>query len=180
MAELGLTPTFNTWAQITMLHVYLLATRIRCFPAEHAPAWQQHLVNHFFYDAEDRMAKYHGIDSGGMRSRYLKDLFVQYRGAMAAYDEGLCRGDAVLGTALWRNVFAADDEADLEGVGTVVAYVRRALKTLDQMPDEDVAAGEVVFGDPAKEGAVVRRKSKAMAEPFTEEDLKGKDVGEAS
>jgi hypothetical protein len=109
-------PTFNSWAQVTMLHMYCLTARLRCFPAAHAPTWQQHLVDHFFHDAERRMAVAHRIVARSLRTRYLKDLHGQFRGALAAYDEGLCRGDAVLAAALWRNVLGAganlDDNAD--------------------------------------------------------------------
>ncbi|KAK5092126.1 Serine carboxypeptidase 3, partial [Cryomyces antarcticus] len=59
--DLGLTPTFNTWAQISFLHMYLLTVRFRYFPPDHAPAWHQHLLDHFSYAAEDRMATYHGM-----------------------------------------------------------------------------------------------------------------------
>ncbi|KAI9826346.1 MAG: Protein cbp3, mitochondrial [Thelocarpon impressellum] len=178
--ELGLTPTFNTWAQITMLHLYLLATRIRCFPSAHAPAWQQHLLDHFFYDAEQRMIDYHGMDARGVRNRYLKDLFVQYRGALAAYDEGLCKGDAVLAAAMWRNVFGGDGEMDLRGLGMVVAYVRRAISRLERLSDEEVVAGALDFGDPAQLRSVVEKRSKLLDEPFTEEDFEAYGAGDGA
>ncbi|KAI9675386.1 MAG: Protein cbp3, mitochondrial [Caeruleum heppii] len=169
--ELGLQPTFNTWAQITMLHIYLLATRFRNFPAAHAPAWQQHLLDHFFYDAEERMVNYHGMSARGVRNRYLKDLFIQYRGAMAAYDEGLCKGDAVLATALWRNIFGASDDLDLVGLAQVVSYVRRVIRALEAHEDETIAAGNIEFGDPGKEKDLVHVKSKLMSEPLQDKQV---------
>jgi cytochrome b pre-mRNA-processing protein 3 len=70
--ELGLAPTFNTWAQITFLHMYLLTTRIRVFPADHAPAWHQHLLDHFFYEAENRMTVIHNVHARAVRNKYPK------------------------------------------------------------------------------------------------------------
>ena len=160
---LGLTPTFNTWAQVTFLHMYLLTVRIRCFPAKHAPTWHQHLLNHFFYIAEDRMVTVHNVRSSMARNNYLKDLFIQWRGLLAGYDEGLIRGDAVLATAVWRNVFKADEDLDFRGLGEVVSYMRGVLKGLDDMNDDTVARGQVVFGDPGSERAGVLVSSRMMA-----------------
>lgn len=169
---LGLTPTFNTWAQVTFLHMYLLTVRMRCFPAEHAPTWHQHLLNHFFYTAEDRMVTIHNVHSRAIRNKYLKDLFVQWRGLLAGYDEGLIRGDAVLATAIWRNVFKADENVDFRHLGEVVSYMRGVLKGLDGMKDDAIAGGEVVFGDPGTERAGVMAKSGMMAS--LDEPLPGK------
>lgn len=108
------------------------------------------------------MVATHNIAARSIRNKYLKDLFVQWRGLQAGYDEGLVRGDAVLATAVWRNIFKADQEVDFRGVGEVVSYVRGVLKGLDDLPDEDVASGEIFFGDPASERNVVLLKSRLM------------------
>ena len=150
--------------------MYLLTTRIRCFPAEHASTWHQHLLDHFFYEAEERMTVLHQLHARGVRNRYLKDLFVQWRGAMASYDEGLMKGDAVLAAAVWRNVFKADEEVDLKGVGMVVSFMRRVLKTLDSVEDEVVASGRVRFGDPSSEAGMVAVRSKGMDVPVEQEE----------
>ena len=168
LSALGLTPTFNTWAQITFLHMYLLTCRLRCFPPSHAPTWHQHLLDHFFYTAEDRMVTTHNIAVRSVRNKYLKDLFVQWRGLTAGYDEGIVRGDAVLATAVWRNVFKADENVDFRGVGEVVSYIRGVLKGLDEMPDESIAGGEVVFGSPGSEREGVLQKSRMMIDSAQE------------
>lgn len=143
--------------------MYLLTVRIRCFVPEHAPTWHQHLLNHFFYLAEDKMVTIHNVHSRAIRNKYLKDLFVQWRGLLAGYDEGLIRGDAVLATAVWRNVFKADENVDFRGLGEVVSYIRGVIKGLDGMKDEAIASGEVVFGDPGSELAGVLARSEMMA-----------------
>jgi cytochrome b pre-mRNA-processing protein 3 len=163
---LGLPPTFSTWSQVTMLHMYLLTVRFRCFPGDGSAVWQQHLLNHFFYDAEDRMTVLHGMHARGTRNKYLKDLFIQWRGLLAAYDEGLARGDAVLASAVWRNVWKADEEIDVRHLASVVAYMRRVLKGLDGMRDEDITTGYIEFGSPGAELEVVDVKNRMMAQPF--------------
>ncbi|MCJ1398324.1 hypothetical protein MMC11_001522 [Xylographa trunciseda] len=168
--EMGLTPTFNTWAQITLLHMYLLTVRIRSFPAAHAPTWNQHMINHFSYLAEERMVTVHNIQARMVRNKYLKDLFVQWRGLTAGYDEGLVKGDAVLAAAVWRNVCKADEDVDLRKLGMVVAYMRSVLGALDTMEDSAIATGNVLFGSPGSEAALVKQRSKIMDLEFSPEN----------
>lgn len=149
-----------------MLHMYALSVRFRCLPADQCGTWQQHLVDHFFHDAENRMAVNHHMHVRGMRGRYLKDLFVQWRGLLAAYDEGLVKGDAVLAAAVWRNLFKADEEVDIGKLAVVIGYLRRTLKSLEALPDEIIQTGGIVFGDPGKEAALVGQRSPMMSLPF--------------
>ncbi|MCJ1307399.1 Protein cbp3, mitochondrial [Agyrium rufum] len=164
--ELGLTPTFNTWAQITFLHMYLLTVRLRAFPPEHATAWHQHVIDHFSYLAEDRMVVMHRLNARFIRNKFLKDLFVQWRGCMAGYDEGLIEGDAVLATAVWRNIFKADPNFNVQGLAQIVAYMRSCMQELEKIDDRAIAQGEVVFGDPKEQAKLVRVRSKGIDEPF--------------
>ncbi|KAI0816341.1 ubiquinol-cytochrome C chaperone-domain-containing protein [Xylaria sp. FL0064] len=134
--EFKLPPTFSTWSQVTMLHMYLVFARLRNLERDQARSWQAQLVDHFFFDAEERMDVSHGISSRALRSRYLKDLFVQWRGVVAAYDEGVAKGDAVLASAVWRNVFKAREDVNVRDLAATVSWMRLCLKMLDQMPDE--------------------------------------------
>jgi cytochrome b pre-mRNA-processing protein 3 len=123
--ETGLQPTFSTWSQVTMLHMYLIAARFRCFPTlSQTQTWQQHLLDHFFYDAENRMMVNHNMHARGTRNKYLKDLFIQWRGLLAAYDEGIYKGDAVLAAAIWRNVFKANEDVDIKALAQIVSYIQ--------------------------------------------------------
>jgi len=155
--------------------MYLLTARIRCFTPDHAPTWHQHMLDHFFYEAENRMTVLHQLHARGVRNRYLKDLFIQWRGAMASYDEGLMKGDAVLAAAVWRNVCKADEEVDLRDVGMIVSYMRRVLKTLESVEDEVVASGRIRFGDPSSEAGMVAGRSKGMDVPIAEEEIRHAD-----
>lgn len=96
------------------------------------------------------------------RNKYLKDLFTQWRGLQAGYDEGLVRGDAVMAAAVWRNVFKGSEECDYRRVAEVVAYMRSVLYKLDKMDDGDVAKGDLVFGNPGEEAALVARRSRGL------------------
>jgi cytochrome b pre-mRNA-processing protein 3 len=149
-----------------MLHMYLLSARFRNFEPFAAQPWQQHLLDHFFYDAENRMTIYHNMHARGTRNKYLKDMFIQWRGLLAAYDEGLAKGDAVLAAAVWRNVFKANEDVDVRALAQIVSYMRRALKGLDGMADEKVQQAGLQFGNPKDEAVVVALRSKMMELPF--------------
>jgi cytochrome b pre-mRNA-processing protein 3 len=130
-----------------MLHMYLLVVRFRCFDAASQQAWQTHLVNHFFYHAEAKMDEVHELTSRLVRQKYLKDLFVQWRGLMLAYDEGLVKGDAVLASAVWRNLFKAREDVDVRALAAVVAWMRAGLAELGEMTDDEVeVGGHAAFG----------------------------------
>ena len=162
---LGLRPTFVNWAQITFLHMYLILVRLRCFPPNQFPLYSQHLLDHFFHMAEDRMISHHNISARSVRNKYLKDYFLQWRGLQAGYDEGLVKGDAVLAAAVWRNVFQAKEDVDWRGVGDVVSYIRGCIKALEQIPDDVVVSGGgVAFGDPLSERGAVLVRSHLMQE----------------
>lgn len=151
--------------------------RLRLFPAEHAHHWHQNLLDHFFYAAEDRMATHHAMSARSIRNRYLKELFVQWRGVLTAYDEGLIKGDAVLATAIWRNLFDASPSADVERVALLVAWYRKSLAQLDRMSDADIASGDVRFADPQALAPIVRMESKGLKMPFSQADLQEPSTG---
>jgi hypothetical protein len=139
-----------------MLHLYLLVVRLRCFDNDAYRLWQSQLVDHFFHDAEIRMEVTHGITSRSIQQRYLKDLFLQWRGLLLSYDEGLVKGDAVLASAVWRNVFKSREDVDLRVLAAIVSWMRLCLKNLDQMEDEAFAQNaSSVFKWPAKSELLV-------------------------
>jgi cytochrome b pre-mRNA-processing protein 3 len=104
----------------------------------------------------------HNMHTRGNRQKYLKDLFIQWRGLLAAYDEGLMKGDAVLAAAIWRNIFKADENVSVKSLALIVSYMRRALRGLDSVPDHSLVSGLIGFGSPAAELDVVELRSKRM------------------
>lgn len=135
---LGLPPTFSTWYQVAFLHMYIVTVRLRVLDRESFDIYMQHLVNAFSYGAEDKMIRLHGLQTSSVRNKYIKDLFLQWRGVLAAYDEGLVKGDAVLAGALWRNLWKGRVDVNWENVAKVVEYVRKAIDQYDKAPDEDI------------------------------------------
>ncbi|RBR21938.1 uncharacterized protein FIESC28_04690 [Fusarium coffeatum] len=135
-----LPPTFSTWSHVTMLHLYLINTRIRCFDREGFHNWQHQLTDHFFFECEKKMHIDHHITSSALRQRYLKDIFVQWRGLLLAYDEGLIKGDAMLASAIWRNLFKGSPDADPRALLAIVGWMRSTLLQFEAVSDNNLPA----------------------------------------
>lgn len=118
------------------------------------------------------MATWHGMAARGVRNKNLKDLWLQWRGVQLGYDEGLIKGDAVLATAIWRNVFKANENVDISYVARVTAYVMRELQRLGEMDDTTITEGQVKFGDPKTVALSLSKESPSMRERLTAEELK--------
>lgn len=88
-----------------------------------------------------------------------------------AYDEGLYKGDAVLASAVWRNVFKADENVDITKLAAIVSFMRKAARALDALPDESVVKGQFKFPDPAGEASVVGVKSRMLDLPLKEKTV---------
>lgn len=131
-----------------MLRMYILVARARCLDPDSYHAWYRQLLDHFFFDCERLMDKNHDLSSKTVRQRFLKDLFVQWRGVVAAYDEGLARGDAVLASAVWRNLYKARGEVDFRRVAGVVSYIRGSLWELERELNGDFLNGKGLFRTP--------------------------------
>lgn len=162
-----------------MLHMYLISARLRCLPTQAiTQTWQQHFIDHFFTDAENRMIVNHGLDSRHTRNGYLKDLFLQWRGVLLAYDEGIVKGDAVLAAALWRNLLNGREDVDVVRLTQIVAFMRRSLRDLEAMGDLEMVGkgeGDRLFGEPVEEAVLVGKKSPLMDLPL--EQAPGKPLG---
>jgi cytochrome b pre-mRNA-processing protein 3 len=122
-----------------MLHLYLINARIRCFEREPFHNWQHQLTDHFFFECEKKMHIDHHITSSALRQRYLKDIFVQWRGLLLAYDEGLIKGDAVLASAVWRNLFKGSPDADPRALLAIVGWMRSTLLQFETASDNMLA-----------------------------------------
>ncbi|KAK3388204.1 ubiquinol-cytochrome C chaperone-domain-containing protein [Sordaria brevicollis] len=172
--EFGLLPTFSTWAHVTMLHLYLVVVRLRCLDKDAHATWQAQLVDHFFHQAEEKMDRTHDMSSRVMRQRYLQDLFVQWRGVVLAYDEGLVKGDAVLAAAVWRNLFKGREDIDVRTLATIVSWMRNELKYLDFMEDAGLALHTTLFkSKPDAEFSVVDKLVPSLEKSGAAADVEG-------
>ncbi|KAJ9495114.1 Ubiquinol cytochrome-c reductase assembly protein Cbp3 [Exophiala xenobiotica] len=171
---IGLPPTFSTWSQVAFIHMYIITVRLRAVEtASEFQNYQRYLIEHFSHAAEDKMVLLHNMTARGVRNKYLKDLFLQWRGILAAHDEGMIQGDAVLAGAIWRNLFRGQEDVDWEKVALVVAYVRRAVTKVGNLDINTIATNlNGPFGiwaqshQPVQD--LVSRQSRQLNAPVTE------------
>lgn len=104
------------------------------------------------------------LTSGQQRKKYLKALYEQYRGTTASFDEGLCKGDAVLAAAVWRNLFDSKPDVDVQLLAIITSYIRRVLSALNKVSDETIYNGRIQFGNPLDEKLGVLRASRFLEE----------------
>lgn len=111
----------------------------------------------------------HNMEARGTRNKYLKDLFIQWRGLLFAYDEGLVKGDAALASAVWRNVWKANEDVDIKGLTKVVAFMRKSIMDLEATEELDLQMGKWEWSDPEEMKALVGKKSPLMDKPLQED-----------
>ncbi|KAJ1916797.1 Ubiquinol cytochrome-c reductase assembly protein Cbp3 [Mycoemilia scoparia] len=148
LAKANLPPTFQTWFSIQTMYLWLLTVRLRSIPNN--KHYNQELVDNLFMDAEQKIRRA-GIKSGKIINDTLKDLVSSFRGSLMAYDEGMIKGDAVLASALWRNLLVAPVEGEVEEVGCaklmeeLTMYLRKQLVLLEKVSDDDFIRGNFEF-----------------------------------
>ncbi|KAJ6263226.1 hypothetical protein Dda_1787 [Drechslerella dactyloides] len=158
--DCDIAPCLRNWAAISGLHVWLLMVRIRNIsPRARAKLWQQHLINHFFFDMEDILTKRHKVDMRSRRQKALKELYGQFQYQILSYDEAFIRGDAHMAGAIWTTIFMLRKDMDFHKLAVIVSYMRRILSGLDQLDEQTVLDAQVWFGNPMNELEVVEKFS---------------------
>ncbi|CUM52309.1 uncharacterized protein AC631_03865 [Debaryomyces fabryi] len=145
---LNLPQSFAQHFQITALHYWILSVRMRAMPFKYGRNYQQKLVDRIFSDMELRMSEELKINSNRIIEGYLKDFHTQLLGSVLSYDEGLMTDDITLASALWRNVFNGNPNADMRHIEALLEYVRSQLYVLNKMSDREFGFGNFKFVAP--------------------------------
>ncbi|KAA1093866.1 Protein cbp3, mitochondrial [Puccinia graminis f. sp. tritici] len=112
--ECGLPDSFQTWFQVTQLHMWLITVRFRSMKAPLGKYYLQEFINHSFLDTEDRIrGPQNKITKGTLIKNYMKILLHQHRGFQTvldwaiSHDPELNQSDQFLAGVIWRNLFGA-------------------------------------------------------------------------
>ncbi|KAI0363063.1 hypothetical protein BV20DRAFT_1069701 [Pilatotrama ljubarskyi] len=128
-------PTYQSWFTVTNIHAWLLIIRLRALPGPHGICYVQGLIDHSFFEVEDRVranlapytrastfycianADKHAAAKGLARprgrapeslvSKQMKIFKEQWAGMGMSFDLGPVRSDAELAAAVWRNLLGA-------------------------------------------------------------------------
>ncbi|MBM3559660.1 MAG: ubiquinol-cytochrome C chaperone [Alphaproteobacteria bacterium] len=129
--------------EMLALHAVLLFRRLKDEGPE-GRAVAQAVHNRLFSDLDISLREI-GVGDMGIAKRvktYARNLY----GRIAAYDEGLAAGDAVLAAAVRRNVFAGDAAVPEAVVESIAGYVRDVARALSSQGGAGLLAGRVDFG----------------------------------
>jgi cytochrome b pre-mRNA-processing protein 3 len=70
-------------------------------------------------------------------------------GAMTAYDHAVLSSDAALADMLYNNIFGLNkDLVTASKLELLIAYIRREMKSLDQVSDSQLSLGKYRWGEP--------------------------------
>ncbi|KAJ3186173.1 hypothetical protein HDU85_007613 [Gaertneriomyces sp. JEL0708] len=137
--EFNLPNNFQTWYQITLLHIWMFNARLRVEGLD-GKEMKQELFDHIWLDVELKLHQA-GVKSGF--SKIMTNLVSGYYGASLAYDEGLYYGDAILAAALWRNIL--DAQGDATQLERLLIYVRKQLKRVEEADRSAFLEGKFTF-----------------------------------
>lgn len=148
--ELGLPPTFASWFNVSIFHVWMLLVRIRTIEDEGLrKAINQRIIDNFFMDIERGVIVTANVTNPIIVGKTNKMLLKTYYGSMAAFDEAFLKGDAALADALYRNLYAFDTEnCSAQKLEKVVIYMRRQLYKVDNIDTLPFLTGQWRWEEP--------------------------------
>ncbi|CAH7669613.1 ubiquinol-cytochrome C chaperone-domain-containing protein [Phakopsora pachyrhizi] len=119
--DCGLPDSFQTWFQVTQLHLWLMTVRFRSMEAPLGKIYNQELVNHAFIDIESRIrSPPNKVTKSTLVKRYMKILLHQHLGSQASMDWSISQNDGssdqLLADSVWRNIFGAEWGNGMGGV----------------------------------------------------------------
>ncbi|KAA0198713.1 Ubiquinol-cytochrome c reductase complex chaperone [Fasciolopsis buskii] len=151
--KLSLPDTFQSWFSVTALHMWMCLVRLRREGTE-GQLLKRAFVNVslcyielgslklLWLDLRSRMRTFKILRK---QHKQVKAFQMQFFGSMFAYDEGLLsHSDALLATALWRNLFLSSDTTTGQELEIIVEYVRKNLAHLDGQSSSTILG----FGTP--------------------------------
>lgn len=142
-AELGVPDTVDGRFELILLHAFLYLRRLQVEQPRAADLGQR-FCDAMFADF-DRSLREMGTGDLSV-GREVKRMAQAFYGRIDAYERGLVQGDAVLESALARNLFGTMSAAKPACVGAMAWYLRREAANLDKQPASELLAGEVRFG----------------------------------
>ncbi|RKO99819.1 hypothetical protein CXG81DRAFT_27445 [Caulochytrium protostelioides] len=133
--------SFNTWFNIATLHFWMLSKRLR-MEGDVGRAFNQELFNVMWLEIEFRLAQ-----AGVYRmEKTLGEIMSMHYGQTLAYDEGLAKGDAILASALYRNLFNGDaTPPDATTMVKLLDWIYMELNRLQACTREDMINGKITF-----------------------------------
>jgi cytochrome b pre-mRNA-processing protein 3 len=143
-AAYGVPDTLDGRFELICLHAFFYLHRLRAERPRSA-ALSQAFFDTMFADLDRSLRE---LGTGDLSvGKHVKRMARGFYGRIRAYQEGVERGDAVLGQALARNLYGTVRES-APGTSAVTDYVRRAVAELAGQGAAELLCGRVRFPDP--------------------------------
>lgn len=141
-AHLGVPDTLEGRYDMIILHVWMIARRLRAVAGERAEAVSRAMIELMFADM-DRNLREMGVTDLRVGKRVL-NMAEAFYGRVAAYDRALTEGDSALTAALERNVYQSGEPRH-DGSAGLATHVRAQLACLDSQDGQALCEGKVSF-----------------------------------
>src|SRR5215472_7337773 len=143
-STLGVPDTLDGRFESVVLHIFLVAQRLKSEPSKAAAGLSRALLESFVTDMDRSLREMGAADLGvGRRVTAMAEgLYGRLRAYEAALEES---GDAALEAALRRNLYGTVDTPDEAALTAVCRYVRRQHAALASQTIAALQAGRVAF-----------------------------------
>lgn len=138
----GVPDTVEGRFDLLLLHCFLVLRRLKR-DREATKDFSQTLFDTFVYHL-DQSVRVSGVGDLKVGPR-LKVMIESFYGRIAAYEEALPKGEAALGEALKRNLFASTEHLDEAQISHMASYTIACASQLDRQRLDDLLAGRVTF-----------------------------------
>lgn len=138
--EFGLKDDFGTWYRLTLLHIWMILTRLQQTMEAYSYCYVKKMVTQNFH--HDKTNRYNTVykDQPSLklkrRSNFRQLYYDVYMNSLFEYDDGFLGDDKYLAAAVWRALYLMEDEADIIYIERVVRYIRATLHFLDKIDTE--------------------------------------------
>lgn len=153
-SALGVPDTLDGRFETVVLHVFLVAQRLKSEPSKAAAGLSRALLESFVADMDRSLRQMGAADLGV--GRRVTAMAAGLYGRLMAYEAALAEtGDAVLEAALRRNLYGTVDAPDEAAIAVVCDYVRRQHAALASQTFAALRTGQVAFVgslDPGRSG----------------------------
>jgi len=130
------------------LHAFLVLNRLKRENDARAASLAQNLVDYFVEDM-DRSVRELGVGDMGV-ARRVKQMAQALYGRAAVYEQAVAAAnDALLTTALGRNLYGTRENVPPDEIALVARYVRAAATALSGQSIDALVAGQIAFPPPA-------------------------------
>lgn len=143
-SALGVPDTLDGRFETVVLHVFLVAQRLKSEPSKAAAGLARALLESFVTDMDRSLREMGAADLGV--GRRVTAMAEGLYGRVKAYEAALVEtGDAALEAALRRNLYGTVGTTDDAALGAVCGYVRRQQAALASQSLAALQTGRVLF-----------------------------------